>query len=183
MTRSSAATNGTLRELGSVVDAAPSAKEGWKNIIRWVSGRSGLDSTQLPSIDIEEESEKLTSQLAAALSNHPIPQEIRFLYFGLYEMADHRCGFYVSGGERAPENPTALTDSSLTHPERVYLHSRLLDELLRKSKEVPELDSWFGYALSWGAAAILAKYSARAVGLSQELLIGFDSGDVERIKS
>ena len=139
-------------------------------------------SKQIPSIDIEEESEKLTSQLAAALSSHPIPKEIRFLYFGLYELADRTCGFYVSGGERAPENPNALTDSSLTHAERVYLHSGLLDDLLRKSKELPELDSWFGYALSWGAAAILAKYSAQRLGLNQQLLVGFDSGDVERIK-
>src|SRR4051812_44865160 len=182
MIRSSAVAEGTLRELGLIVNAAHSPQDGWKGIIEWVSARSNLDSKEVSTIDIDEESEKLTKQLGAAISKHPIPEEIRFLYFGLYESNRNTCGFYLSGGARAPENPNDLTDNSLTNAARVYLRSGLLDELLRKSKELPELDSWFGYALSWGAAAILAKYSSRALGLSQELLVGFDSGDVERIK-
>ena len=182
MTRSSAVTDGTLRELSLIVDAADSAKDGWEGVIGWVSARSAVAIAQIPIIDVEEESENLANQLAAALSNRPIPENTSFLYFGLFELAE-TCGFYVSGGERAPENPNALTEGSLTHAERIYLRSELLNELLRKSKEVPELNSWFSYALIWGAAGILAKYSAQRLGLRQHLLVGFDSGDVERVKS
>jgi hypothetical protein len=57
------------------------------------------------------------------------------------------------------------------------LESPLLDRVKVEALHAGEDYNSYDYALMFGAAAILAKFAMRELGLKETLLVGFDSGD------
>ena len=168
MIPSSAVSQDTLPKLAAIIKSSASAREGWSEVLRWVSARAEINVDSLSNFNLEAEIDQHRLKM-------PNQSKTGFLYFGLFEEKDH-AGFYLSGGDRAPVSLRSLTNESLTNP-KVYFQSKLLNELLHKSKKYPDVGSWFNYALTWAAAAIFAKELAK----SEAIFVGFDSGDVESV--
>jgi hypothetical protein len=139
--------------------------------------------------DIPAEVEQLAKQLAVVRELAPLPADLTFLYFGLFDWADvedpsdydkSTVGFYVSGGNG--NDPAAtLHDARLSYfPEDRFLESPLLQEIRIASRTLGPDYNVFDYGLMLGAAGVLAKFAAHELTLPYPIMVGFDSGDFGR---
>ena len=143
----------------------------------------GVIPEDIKRASAEEETQLVARQLRGILERHPLPATITFLYFGLFprlspETNEEAAGLYVAGGESTEAEPVIDGYDDLPwFPQDEYLDSppfeRVKIEALREGADY----NFFDYTLMFGAAAVLAKYAARALHLEQTLLVGFDSGD------
>jgi hypothetical protein len=125
----------------------------------------------------------IAHQLKTIWSNEPIPDDMTFLYFGLFDLYDEatakvQAGLYLSGGTGPNPIEELGGGGSLPYlPEDGYLKSHLLEQIKITGAEQPEQADVLDYALMLGGAALAVKGAIEAQGVSLPVYVGFDSGD------
>jgi len=163
--------------------------------VAWEAVAAAVDTSgfrvpyELRMWDISGEVAQLATQLAIVRELAPLPDDLTFLYFGLFDWADDEdptdydkstVGFYVSGG--IGNDPDAeLHAARLPYfPEDRFLKSTLLQEIRIASRALGPHYTVFEYGLMLGAAGVLAKFAAHELKLPYPIMVGFDSGDFGR---
>jgi len=161
-----------------LANVAPS--ECWQKLLTLTNK---LSVTRLAATDIDAEIMSVAHQLEAIWSVEPVPEDVTFLYFGLYDLQDKavprgRVGFYVSGGSSpSPAEALRLGDKLSYGPKHGRLKCDLLDQIRMTEAERPKEADVLDYAVMLGAAAIVVKGATQIVGVSLPVYVGFDSGD------
>ncbi|MBZ5686003.1 MAG: hypothetical protein LAP86_13305 [Acidobacteriia bacterium] len=157
----------------------------WSTVLE-ITGQSSSGS--FATLDFPADVASLVAQLDVVLAAEPIPSETTFLWFGLFDLlvGDQEAeGYYVSGGTGA--NPGADMER-IYWPEGRYLKSSVLDRIKAKivqirnesalaKTELPHEYDVLEYAVLFGAAALLTKFTVRALGIRLPVYVGVDSGD------
>jgi hypothetical protein len=151
----------------------------WQRVLD-IAGQS--TNPVLAALDLPSDVKTTAKQVRSIFAHEPLSDDLTFLYFGLYDIADDKgqclsAGFYVAGG--AATNPhEALDRGDLTYfPENRFLNSPVLNRIKEVGCERPELQQLLDYAVLFGAAAILANNVVHCLGLRLPVYVGFDSGD------
>ena len=157
----------------------------WSGVLE-ITGHSS--NASLAGLDFPGDVASLVTQLDGVLAAEPIPSETKFLRFGLFDLlvGDQEAeGYYVSG--ETGTNPGADMEP-VYWPEGRYLKSCVLYRIkanivqirnqsgLAKTALPHEYDA-LEYAVMFGAAALLTKFTVRALGIRLPVYVGFDSGD------
>lgn len=164
--------------LADIARASPSPSGGWSAVLTEVE-RHGEVPPELRAWNVEDEVSGLRDRLAEVLRGEPVPPEIRFLWFGLFDARDEEtdapvAGFYVGGGREELE----LAEGRLAYlPEARYLISPLLDSIQAASERDGYDPTLMSYALVFGAAALLARHATEGLLDGRALVVGFDEGD------
>jgi hypothetical protein len=137
-------------------------------------------------LDFPTDVASLASQVEGVIAVDPIPSEVTFLWFGLFDLrTGDNVGFYISGGTGT--NPDR-DQRRLYWPEGRYLTSRVLDttkatimqvkrSARQKGKELSDEYHLLDYATMFGAAALLTRFAIRSLTIRLPVYVGFDSGD------
>ncbi len=176
------------REMQMMMIAAPAdAHPGilWQRVLA-VCGQA--KHPELSAIDFELCSRLVSDQVEEIVSTQPLPDDLAFVYFGLYERLEHgapvdsaRVGFYFAGGiDRNCEE--ALENGDLSYfPAKRRLRLDTLDRIRNMGRKTPEQREVFGYLVLLGAATVLAKGAIARLGAPVPTFVGFDSGDYFQI--
>ena len=149
----------------------------WKKVLE----TAGEQSFSLRNMDINADIDNIAEQVRNILKLEPIPANLTFLYFGLYDILDsdgeEKPGFYLAGGQaNSPES--ALDNGDLSFfPDNRLLQSATLNAIYRILQQKPERTEVLKYAVAFGAAGIIAKNTSVSLGLKIPVYVGFDSGD------
>jgi hypothetical protein len=127
-------------------------------------------------------------QVEDIVANEPVPDDLAFAYFGLFDSLDGgdsgdtaRVGFYFAGGA-TPNCEDALENGDLSYfPAGRRVHLDVLDRIREEGRKTPELQLIFEYLLLLGAAGVLAKSAITRLGVQMPTFVGFDSGDYFRV--
>jgi hypothetical protein len=155
--------------------------EKWRELLR-LTGCSSL--SRLTALDVNSEIEDLRSQLEKVWQSEPLHQDLTFVYFGLFDLADRRipegrAGFYVSGGTSRNPLEELTTSARLTYmPQSGQLRCNLLEQVKSADGEMPGKSEVLGYVVMLGGAALVVKGAIRRLNVSLPVYVGFDSGDV-----
>jgi hypothetical protein len=162
---------------------ASSAADGWADLVAY-SGRCLTPTavSRLASLDVDSAVRSASDELAEILVEAPIPPEVTFLYFGLFDLAGEDAhtvyaGYYVSGGQHFDREDLDTLCGLPYFPENRFIPSDFLDAI--KSVAAAERDcfAFVDYAVIMGAAALLTKFVLAALGLNYKTIVGFDDGD------
>jgi hypothetical protein len=173
-----------LMSMHAVVASAQSADEAWRAVIIVGRKAGGAIPDDFGLIDADADAESIAHQLRLIASVDHVPDDVTFLYFGLFTGMDEKSGgqipgFYVSGGTQTDFPPVVESPRDLTYfPPNRFLWSRLLSRIQVEANGGGEDYNFFEYPLMFGAAAILAKFALRKLGVDKHLMVGFDSGDI-----
>jgi hypothetical protein len=155
----------------------------WADVLEIAGQRS---SALLASLDFPTDIASLASQVEGVVAVDPIPSEVTFLWFGLFDLrTGDEEGFYISGGTGT--NPDR-DQRRIYWPEGRYLTSRVLDAIKatimqversarHKGKELSDEYCLLDYAIMFGAAALFTRFVVRALTIRLPVYVGFDSGD------
>lgn len=167
--------------LRDIVRESHSPQTGWSAVLDETE-RHGAVPAELRAWDVAGEVGALREKLAEVLRGAPVPPDIRFIYFGLFDARDEEtdapvAGFTIGGG--ADEDPDlAAAEGRLTYlPESRYFISPLLDAIQAASEREEHDSALMSYALVFGAAALLAKHATEGLLEAYTLVVGFDEGD------
>jgi hypothetical protein len=167
--------------LQEIVRASQSPEAGWSAVLD-AAERHGAVPPELRVWDVADEVRALREKVAEVLRAEPVPADVRLIYFGLFEARDEEtdapvAGFYLGGG--AGEDPElAAAEGRLEYlPESRYFISPLLDAIQSASEREEYDPVLMGYALVFGAAALLAKHATEGLLDAYTLAVGFDEGD------
>lgn len=167
--------------LRDVVRASASPTAGWAAVLDKAE-RHGAFPPELRAWDVAHEARALRGRVAEVLRDAPLPPEIRFISFGLFDARDEEtdapvAGFYVAGGE-ADDAELAVAAGRLSYlPESRYVISPLLDAIQATSEREGYDGVLMSYALVFAAAALLAKHATEGLLDDRTLVVGFDEGD------
>ena len=168
-----------------LVRASNDPQSCWSGILE-ITGQ--ISGASFAGLDFPTDVASLVTQLEGVVAAEPIPSETTFLWFGLFDLPvgnQEAEGYYVSG--ETGTNPGA--DMERTYwPESRHLKSSVLDRVKTKivqirnelglaKTELPSEYDVLEYALMFGAAALLTKFTIRALGIRLPVYVGFDSGD------
>jgi hypothetical protein len=174
-----------LRTLFSEVRTVITEAEARPNVLwKRVLDVSGQSSPDLRSLDFEIGSRLATQQLQSIVAFQPLPNNLSFVYFGLFDLVDHgndpprsRVGCYFAGGTEFRAGD-ALDAGELSYfPKKRFLNLDILDRIKELGLSVPARQQLFDHVILFGAAAILAKNAVANIGIRAPLYVGFDSGD------
>ena len=175
-----------FQAMWDAVRAAESAEAAWRATVGVGVPAEISIRDELRSFDVGTEVRSVATQVRDVMRQEPPPQDLSFLYFGLFTMmapsapGGAGAGFYVSGGTGS--NPEEDVHQRLTYfPEQRFLGSGLLQGIQMEATCEGGDYPFYDYALMFGAAAMLAKFALRELGLRYSLVVGFDSGDIVRI--
>lgn len=173
----------TFHAMLAAVSGASTADEAWKEVVA-VGGQMGsVIPEDLRRMSAKAETQTVASQLRGVLERNPIPPNVTFLYFGLFTAlrvgsGEEAAGFYVAGGSSTEAEPTIDRPEDLAYsPLDRFIESPLLERVKAEAPRAGEDHEFYDYALMFGAAAMLAKFAMRELGLKETLVVGFDSGD------
>jgi hypothetical protein len=167
--------------LRETVRASHSPEAGWSAVLDETE-RHGAVPPELRAWDVAGEVPALRQKVAEVLRGEPIPLDVRFIYFGLFDARDEEtdapvAGFYVGGGA-GDEPELAVAEGTLTYlPDSRHFISPLLDAVQAASEREGYDPALMGYALVFGAAALLAKHATEGLLDAYTLAVGFDEGD------
>lgn len=150
----------------------------WMELLRI----AGLDNPALRTAPIVDDIASVTAQLCQIFTKHPIPPGISFWWFGLFDVeasGKEGAGFYVGGGrgDEQPEHQLAKGITFTYPPADDVLESQVLDVVQAQKTLMPDSYQILDYLLTFGAAAIIAKFAAAACGMTLPVFVGFNSGD------
>ena len=171
-----------ITEMETAIAGAPNADAAWAEVVA-ISKRGGeAIPAEIESVDSGAESKWIARQLTQIFGSDPLPAGLTFLYFGLFAgvgpSGEDLAGFYVSGGTSENVEPVIESPDDLTYlPEKRFLSSALLQLIRVEALGDARRYDFFDYALMFAAAALLAKFALRELGLDKVLIVGFDSGD------
>jgi hypothetical protein len=157
----------------------------WSQILR-TTAQDGNHS--LMNLSILKDVGSIQSQLIRILRTEPMPPGVDSLFFGLFDeiiSGSESAGFYVSGysGDGFDGCVTPSTEPAY-FPNRRFLDSQVLKAIKAEGKRHsnhPGERDVIDYAVMFGGAAILAKFSCIQLGFKLPIYVGFDSGDLARI--
>ena len=165
-----------------IVKRAAYATNGWQEIIDYSESRIGFQLKQLDINDITVAVRDAASALKGLWQTEPYPPNLKFFYFGLFDLAlpsdkSVYAGYSISGGyEWSASDPDTLCDLPY-FPEGRLIRSRFLDSIKTARTSRSDVDEFIGYLMFWSAAALLSKFALRQLGISKQCVVGFDSGD------
>jgi hypothetical protein len=145
------------------------------------------DSSRLRNARLESEINSLKDQLSHIWTQNPLPSNITFLYFGIFDACDEdksneRVGFYVSGGD-VSHAEEALEEGRLAYfPKDRFLRTDLFQIVKEVAALAEQRRELLEYAIMFGAASVLAKFAIIACDLALPVYVGFDSGDFALVK-
>lgn len=167
--------------LRDIVRASQSPDDGWSAVLD-ETARHGEVPPGLRAWDVGAETARLRDAVREVLRGEPVPPEVRFIHFGLFDARDEEtdapvAGFYLGGG--TDEDPgLALAEGRLRYlPQARYFISPLLDSIQAASEREGYDPTLMSYALVFGAAALLARHATRGLLDGYTLTVGFDEGD------
>jgi hypothetical protein len=172
-----------FKDLRRIVNDNSDPEIAWSILIR--HSKEYIDSPildKIESLDINLSVVNASKQLSKILKQHPIPNTITFLYFGLFDMVfsgDEKvyCGYYISGGDfYDPNDPDSLCDQTY-FPEGRFISSQFLDSIKILGSEDIKIFDFVDYFVLLGAAAILTKAVLNILNIKIQAFVGFDDGD------
>jgi hypothetical protein len=172
---------GTFGRIVDIVRSSGDPSSCWLEILE-ASGFS--QDSFLSSQPIVSDVASLSSQLQRVFEIEPIPSEVAFLWFGLFDFlkcGEELEGYYVSGWEGT--NPEEGQEVYV--PKGGYLASTVLNGVKSATKRIERAEGGkvtdefraLDYAVMFGAAALLAKFAILALTVRLAVYVGFDSGD------
>ena len=155
----------------------------WAAILR-ITGQA--ENRTLAKADIHADVKSVSVQLTRAIQSDPIPSTVKLLWFGLFDERQGEkelAGYYFVGWM----NETQIQDGGTApySPAGRYITSTLLNTIKDESCKFSERDDQFAvldYAVMFGAAAALSKFSAQISCIQLPIYVGFDSGDFACVK-
>jgi hypothetical protein len=153
----------------------------WQQILAACSQSENLE---LSAIDFELWSRLAGDHVEEIVAAEPLPDDLAFVYFGLYDSLDGRdsadkarVGFYFAGGA-SPNCEDAIENGDLSYfPTGRRIHIDVLDRIRNAGRKTPEQQLIFDWLLLWAAAAVLAKSAITRLEVQMPTFVGFDSGD------
>ncbi len=168
-----------FREIQRITATQMDPHASWTRVLE-ITGQTG--DPQLVSVDMGMESRAVARQMREILAQQPLPSGVTFLYFGLFDPMSEKgkrmsAGYYVAAGA-AGNCEEALRRGDLKYlPENRFIESAVLSSVRESACEESSRKDILGYAVLFGAAAILAKEAVISIGLHLPVYVGFDSGD------
>ncbi|MFA5375778.1 MAG: hypothetical protein WC455_08540 [Dehalococcoidia bacterium] len=137
-------------------------------------------------IDIISEVKTISDQLSAVFAQEPIPPKVTVLYFGLFEALNENdsksyAGYYVSGVDIYNSDDLDTLCDPIYFPERRYLRSSILDQVIDVAMKEEEVGNFIFYSLMLGIGTILSRYALEFLNKKYKLVVGFDDGDIIEI--
>jgi hypothetical protein len=153
----------------------------WKTVLD-ITGQSA--NLELLSLDFEVGSQIAAQQVESILALQPLPANLSFVYFGLFDLVEHgedfryaRVGCYFAGGT-APDPETALDRGDLSYfPEKRFLNLDILNRIRELGLRLSVSRQLLDYVILFAATAIVAKNAVAILGIRLPVYVGFDSGD------
>ena len=142
------------------------------------------ENSELLALDFELGSHLVVDQVKEIAAAQPLPENLTFIYFGLYDSPRSEDptetsggGFYFAGGT-APNYENALENGDLTYfPQKRRLHLTLLDKIIEEVRRAPKERQALDYLLPLAATAVVTRNVANRLGICVPAFVGFDSGD------
>jgi len=165
-----------------IVRTSKSALSCWDSLLRYAETRVGQRLEEFRQTDVLIPVEEVVSALKALWMIEPYPENLSFLYFGIFDLAlppsrKPYVGYYVSGGVKwSATNSDCLCDLPY-FPEGRLLRSGFLDDIRRRGGKHPDICEFYEYFLVWGGAALLSKWALLRLGIIKKCVVGFDEGD------
>jgi hypothetical protein len=171
----------TLDSVAEIVSGADDPVSSWRKVIEFTRANIGGGKLELP-LDINAAVSTAAREIDLKWKEEPVPNGIKFFYFGLFDLrlsGDPRdyAGFYISGGEEYDPSDSDSLCKLEYFPENRILRLSFLDSIKEVGKENPSIYPFVDYAVIFGAAAVVAKFSLKSLGQIQKLIVGFDEGD------
>ncbi len=142
------------------------------------------------NFDIDSETQTIVDYLKSHLAEEPIPEDIKHIYFGLFETGDDQvpAGFYICGSNTDPDEQGDFLCHPAWFPEWRQIHSKLLNDvmfatfgvLLDEQIEEENLEV-FDYFLIFSAAITIVKGIMRKIPIDRNVYVGFDNGDFMKV--
>ena len=169
--------------LDNIVKSATTPQSGWEALVSYCKTCIISDAlNEIAKLDMVVATDTVSKQLSEILAESPIPSDIVFLYFGLFEMGfedsdETHAGYYISGGLNFDsENPDTLCDLPY-FPENRYIRSSLLDAIKSIGATEEENFDFIDYLVMLGASALITKFALATQAIIYKTVVGFDDGD------
>jgi hypothetical protein len=160
---------------------SPSPEQGWTALVQ-ETARHGAVPPELRGWDVGEDTALLRGEVIGVLEREPVPPEVGFIYFGLFDAWDEEtddpvAGFYVAGGTGNDPLKELSEGRPRYLPESRYFAVPLLDAIQAAPARGEYDDLLMQYALIWAAAALLVKHATDRLLDRYTVVVGFDEGD------
>ena len=175
-----------MKRLAELVSNSSSADAAFQVLFEYFRG-CGLElSNDFRTVDVERSVNEVHEQLISLFEREPIPVEVTFLYFGLFDLHPRgegvpRVGFYISGGQAYDPSDSDSLCNPLYFPENRLISSRLLDEVRSLALSLPPNREFLEYTVMFAMAAMLARFALPVPPNRYSLIVGFDEGDFAKI--
>jgi hypothetical protein len=179
----------TAADFDKVVEIAKTTRspiQGWQAVISYANERAARIKDRLATLNIEDAVSDVRKQLLDKWKVEPVPHEVDFLYFGLFDLgfegdSSVYAGFYVSGGSCFDSHDSNSLCDLPYFPDNRIIRSEFLDGIKRAGEMDVRSREFVDYAVAFGAAALLSKFSIPEIGRKLRIVVGFDSGDFAEI--
>jgi hypothetical protein len=143
-------------------------------------------SPVLKAAPIRHDIFSVTIQLRRIFDKYPVPKEISFWWFGLFDVQEPDgspgAGFYLGSGRGDDGAGQLAAGTTSVYPAGDDLLDSEVLALVQAHKVVrPEEYEKFDYLLTFAAAAVIAKFASVACHLTPPVFVGFNSGDFARV--
>lgn len=175
-----------LDSLATIVSTSHSAGEAWEGELQYFRGR-GWDPVEMAgSVTIDQAVYLVRQQLLRVFEVNPMPKNLGFLYFGLFDRDQEveempSAGFYVSGGIHFDDKDADSLCDLPYAPDDGEITSELLDQLKRGALSDQSSREFIEYAVMFGLGSLLAKFGLPEQAFGLKVIVGFDEGDFAEI--
>ncbi|HEY5910197.1 MAG TPA: hypothetical protein VJA21_06285 [Verrucomicrobiae bacterium] len=171
-----------IYKVTELVSCSACADEALIRLVKYFRSR-GLDlANELRQVDIECAVSEVRDQLTLLFKSEPLPREVGFIYFGLFDLrldegSGSHVGFYICGGYAFDRADSDSLCNPCYFPEDRSVSSGLLDLIKVMAITRPSGRDFLEYTVMLAAAALLVRFGLPSLGRPCKLIVGFDDGD------
>lgn len=176
-----------FKNLEAILKKAYDNESAWFSILSYAKLRLSMSLQEVARQDFRRAIVEASEQVTLTLALEPLPRDLEFLYFGLYDAGipgEDRmvAGYYISGGHPFDSEDLSCIENVTYFPSQRLIRSHLLDGLKRFSEREAATSTLTDYLLGLPAACIITKGLLCEIGETRPTLVGFDEGDFLRIQ-
>lgn len=170
-------------EIAHIVRTSTDPQDCWRVVLDSVGM---LGHPNLAKCDADNDVSNLVRQLELVWTKEPIPPDLTFLYFGIFEALDRGAKrsaprAYIAGGS-GPDPERQLREGALSYfPKSRFLSSSLLRAVGHAAHSNEGQRQTFEYLLPFGALSLVVRFAVISCAIAQPTFVGFDSDDFARI--
>lgn len=175
--------------IDNLVEVSPNVSSGMTSLLDYCESKlSNSVWLKIGEMDFASDVQHLSNWLIQVLLVEPPADEIKALWFGVYNPVKNgktSCRLYVSGSVSEPDKPDwAVWNEKSYLPERRYADSAVLSEIYAMLTE-NDMQYDGEYILCLGYACLAVKSIFDDVAFEQnkfDIAVGFDEGDYIMVK-